>query len=61
MMKEKPLPTNENQNENCWLTAAMTGFSRAPFMNGSAAAGRLPPGAPSLSDSFMSSPAQKAR
>jgi len=43
------------------FTAAITGFSRAPDMNGSSMAGRRPPGAPFASDSFMSSPAQNAR
>src|SRR5271165_4986837 len=43
------------------LTAAITGFSSAPDMNGSSMAGRRPPGAPLASDSFMSSPAQNAR
>src|SRR5918993_325052 len=41
--------------------AAITGFSSVPDMNGSSRAGRRPPAAPSASDSFMSSPAQKAR
>ncbi len=43
------------------LTAAITGFSSAPVMNGSSWAGRLPPGVPCWSVSFMSSPAQKPR
>jgi len=43
------------------FTAAITGFSSAPDMKGSSSAGRRPPGAPSCSDSFISSPAQKAR
>src|SRR5436190_16274303 len=43
------------------FTAAMTGFSRVPSMKGSGIGGRLPPGVPAESDSFMSSPAQKPR
>ncbi len=43
------------------LTAAITGFSSAPDMNGSSMAGRWPPATPFCSDSFMSSPAQKPR
>ena len=43
------------------FTAAITGFSSAPDMNGSSMAGRCPPGAPRCSNSFMSSPAQKPR
>ena len=43
------------------LTAAITGFSSAPVMNGSSCLGRSPPATPFCSDSFMSSPAQKPR
>src|SRR5437763_4011140 len=39
----------------------MTGFSKAPLRNGASISGRVPPGWPRCSDSFMSSPAQNAR